>query len=73
MLSDIKNNQSRNRPLIVLFEMGYTGCNGRLGQASSGLGLYLAKKAADLLAIPLTAESVVGVGTAFTLDLRQNE
>ncbi len=55
-----------------IFEMGYTGGNGRLGQASSGLGLYLAKKAADLLAIPLTAQSTVGVGSAFTLDLRQN-
>lgn len=45
--------------------------NGRLGQKSSGLGLYLAKKAADLIAIPLTAESTVGVGSTFTLDLRQ--
>ena len=55
-----------------IFEMGYTGGNGRLGQASSGLGLYLAKKAADLLAISVTAKSTVGEGSAFTLDLRQN-
>lgn len=55
-----------------IFEMGYTGCNGRLGQASSGLGLYLAKRAADLLSIPLAVESTVGQGSAFTLDLRQN-
>ena len=54
-----------------VFEKGYTGANGRIGQPSSGLGLYLAKKAADLLAIPLSVESAVGVGTTFTLDLRQ--
>ena len=47
--------------------------NGRLGQKSSGLGLYLAKKAADLLSIPLGAESTLDVGSALTLDLRQNE
>ena len=54
-----------------IFEKGYTGMNGRLGQKSSGLGLYLAKKAADLLSIPLSAESAVGSGSAFHLDLRQ--
>lgn len=53
-----------------IFERGYTGLNGRIGQKSSGLGLYLAKKAADLLAIPLKAESRVGEGSLFMLDLR---
>ncbi len=54
-----------------IFEKGYTGTNGRLGQKSSGLGLYLAKKAADLLSIPIRAESTVGKGSSFSLDLRQ--
>ena len=54
-----------------IFEKGFTGLNGRLGEKSSGLGLYLARKAADLLAIPLSVESAVGAGSAFTLDLRQ--
>ena len=54
-----------------IFEKGYTGLNGRLGQKSSGLGLYLTKKAADLLSISLTVESAAGQGSAFTLDLRQ--
>ena len=54
-----------------IFEKGYTGNNGRLDQRASGLGLYLARKAADLLAIPLRAESVQGQGSTFTLDLRQ--
>jgi len=56
-----------------IFEKGYTGRNGRLGQKSSGLGLYLVKRAANLLSIPLSAESSVGAGSAFTLDLRQND
>ncbi len=55
-----------------IFEKGFTGMNGRLGQKSSGLGLYLAKKAADLLSLPLYAESTAGVGSTFTLGLRQN-
>ncbi len=54
-----------------IFEKGYTGINGRLGQNSSGLGLYLAKKAADLLSLPLTVESRAGEGSTFILDLRQ--
>lgn len=56
-----------------IFEKGYTGINGRLGQKSSGLGLYLAKKAAELLAVPLSAQSAPGAGSAFTLDLRGKE
>lgn len=54
-----------------IFEKGYTGINGRMIQHSSGLGLYLAGKAANLLAIPLKAESKVGEGSTFTLDLRE--
>ena len=53
-----------------IFEKGYTGVNGRIGQKSSGLGLYLAKKAADLLSIPISVDSEIGKGSAFTLDLR---
>ena len=54
-----------------IFEKGYTGNNGRLGQKSSGLGLYLAKKAADLIGVPLSAESSVGKGSTFTIDIRE--
>ncbi len=58
-----------------IFEMGYTGSNGRmeerLGQKSSGLGLYLCKKAADMLSIPVNVESAPGRGSTFILDLRQ--
>lgn len=55
-----------------IFEKGYTGLNGRLGQKSSGLGLYLAKKASELLSIPLSVESSPGKGSTFTLDLRRS-
>ena len=53
-----------------IFERGYTGVNGRIGEKSSGLGLYLAKKAADLLVIPLSVESGTGEGSRFLLDIR---
>ena len=56
-----------------IFEKGYTGENGHLERTSSGLGLYLAGKAAALLHIPITVESTVGQGTTFTLHLRQEE
>ena len=54
-----------------IFERGYTGLNGRMGQKSSGLGLYLAKKAADMLALPISVESTVGEGSSFILDVRR--
>ena len=56
-----------------IFERGYTGLNGRIGQKSSGLGLYLAKKAADMLALPLKAESETGEGSRFMLDLKNRK
>ena len=40
-------------------------------RTSSGLGLYLAGKAAALLHIPITVDSRPGQGTTFTLHLRQ--
>lgn len=54
-----------------IFEKGYTGENGRLDKRSSGLGLYLCKKAASLLQIPLSVQSTVGKGSSFSLDLRE--
>lgn len=54
-----------------IFEKGFTGENGRLEKRSSGLGLYLCRKAADLLCIPLSVRSTVGEGSTFTLDLRE--
>lgn len=55
--------------LPMIFEKGYTGTNGRLGHKSSGLGLFLTKKAAQLLAVSVTAESTPGVGSTFIINL----
>ena len=56
-----------------IFERGYTGLNGRTGQKSSGLGLYLAKKAADMLTIPISVESREGSGSKFILNLKNRK
>lgn len=56
-----------------IFEKGYTGINGRLGRQSSGLGLFLCKKAADLIGAVITCESEPGKGTAFTVILPERE
>lgn len=54
-----------------IFEKGFTGYNGRADKKATGLGLYLSKRAADLLGVRISARSVVGEGSAFTLDLSQ--
>ncbi|WP_088036344.1 sensor histidine kinase [Evansella clarkii] len=51
------------RDLPRVFEKGYTGQAGRKRNASTGLGLYLAKNAADQLKISLSVQSVPGKGT----------
>ena len=50
-----------------VFENGYTGYNGRIDDRSSGIGLYMAKRAADALSIRIGVESKLGKGTRFTL------
>lgn len=54
-----------------IFEKGYTGCNGRTNQASSGIGLYLCKRICDNLGIGISVSSVPDQGTAVCLDLTQ--
>ena len=53
-----------------IFEKGYTGYNGRADKKSTGLGLYLCKKAADKLSHRLHAISRIGQGSTFFIDLR---
>ena len=52
-----------------IFEKGYTGANGRLGQKSSGLGLFLSKKAASLISADISVQSIPGSGTEFSVIL----
>lgn len=50
-----------------IFDKGFTGGTGRLHNAATGLGLYLAKNVADKLGISLQVDSEVSRGTAVTL------
>lgn len=52
------------RDLPRIFEKGYTGYNGHQSSKSSGLGLYLVKRTADMLGIDITITSKVNEGTA---------
>lgn len=52
-----------------IFEKGYTGYNGRADKKSTGLGLYLCKRAADKLSHRLYAVSEVGKGSTFFIDM----
>ena len=56
-----------------IFEKGFTGYNGRAGQKSTGLGLYLCKRAALKISARITASSVVGKGSVFSVDLNLPE
>ncbi len=52
-----------------IFDRGFTGYNGRADKKATGLGLYLCRQAAQRLGVTITAESVVGKGSAFYMDL----
>ena len=54
-----------------IFEKGYTGYNGRENTKSTGLGLYLCKKAADNLGHRIGVISDTGKGSTFYLDLHK--
>lgn len=53
-----------------IFEKGYTGNNGRTDAKSSGLGLYLSAKAAKLICVDLSAESISGTGSRFNITFK---
>lgn len=50
-----------------IFDKGFTGGNGRLHNAATGLGLYLARVVGDRIGVTLEAESAPGKGTAMRL------
>lgn len=53
----------KNEDLPRVFRKSYTGTIGRETSAATGMGLYLAKQAAESLHILLAIESTEGVGT----------
>lgn len=55
-----------------IFEKGYTGYNGRLQKKSTGIGLYLSKKAADKLSCRMWIESELEKGTSVYIDLHKS-
>ncbi len=52
-----------------IFDKGFTGLNGREDKKSTGLGLYLTKRAADMLGHTLSVESGVHRGTRAQIGL----
>ncbi len=56
-----------------VFDMSYTGLNGRENRASSGIGLYLCKRICDRLGIGIRLCSEPNRGTAVCLELSQYE
>ena len=52
-----------------VFEKSFTGENGRAESQTTGLGLYLCKRACGLLGHGISAESEAGKGTKVILDL----
>lgn len=62
------------RDLPRIFEKGFTSTTDHQDHASTGMGLYLARKAADTLHIRIDVESTLGEGTTFTLTFpKKNE
>jgi two-component system, OmpR family, bacitracin resistance sensor histidine kinase BceS len=62
------------RDLPRIFDKGFTSTTIHHDQASTGMGLYLARKAADSLHIKVSVESKLHDGTTFTLVFpRKNE
>lgn len=63
----------REEDLPRIFEKGFTGYNGRTGQKSTGIGLYLCRRVTEKLGHDLTIVSRPGQGTIARLDLsREN-
>ncbi len=62
----------RPEDLPRIYDKGYTGYNGHMDKRSTGIGLYLCRKSADMLGIRLRTESAVHQGTATFLTLMKD-
>ncbi len=56
-----------------IFERGFTGYNGRLGNKSTGIGLYLCRQIMDRLGLTIRVESKRNEGTKVFLGIAQEE
>lgn len=56
-----------------IFEKGFTGCNGRTQQNSSGLGLYLCKRICENIGVGIEIHSEVGKGTCVKLSFSKQK
>lgn len=59
----------RQEDLPRIFEKGFTGYNGRSGQKSTGLGLYLCKRILTKLSHTIEISSRTGIGTTVRIGL----
>lgn len=56
-----------------IFERGFTGYNGRLGNKSTGIGLYLCRQIMDRLGLSIRVESKKNEGTKVFLGIAQEQ
>ena len=63
----------REEDLPRIFEKGFTGYNGRTGQKSTGIGLYLCRRVTEKLNHDLTIVSRPGHGAIARLDLSRKQ
>lgn len=56
-----------------IFDMGYTGYNGRMNENASGLGLYLCRRVLKQLGHTINISSAPGTGTKVTIGLDLTE
>ncbi|WMJ84690.1 sensor histidine kinase [Oscillospiraceae bacterium LTW-04] len=50
-----------------VFDRGFTGYNGRMDKASTGIGLYLSKRVTDRLGVALSVSSKLNEGTQYRI------
>lgn len=63
----------RPEDLPRIFDKGYTGFNGREDKKSTGIGLYLVRRAAALLGHSISASSEPGRGTRFKIGFNHGD
>ena len=55
-----------SKDIKKIFDRGYSGFNGRLNEKSSGLGLYMVGKIAEILNVEIEVKSELNVGSEFS-------